>query len=99
MGKLDMAVKALKTGDKIDAILKDFFIYESDMLPHLKQEEDQCLPLLRAYFTPEEVAPKIKKLLEMVPRLKWVVLLRAWALTNSAANSCPKKESLALCTL
>lgn len=65
-----MAVKALKTGDKIDAILKDFFIYESDMLPHLKQEEDQCLPLLRAYFTPEEVAPKIQEIIGNGPKIE-----------------------------
>jgi hypothetical protein len=43
--------------------------YQSIMLPHLEAEEDLCFPLVRAYFTPDEMAPTLQ---EVVNRGPWI---------------------------
>jgi hypothetical protein len=40
------------------------------MLPHLKEEEEVGLPLLRAYFTQEDILPIIKKLVANETKLE-----------------------------
>lgn len=64
MDKLSVLVKALKVGDKADNLLSSYVELEKLMLPHLKQEEDECLPLCRAYFTQEECLPKIQEIIK-----------------------------------
>jgi len=43
--------------------------YERHMKPHLLEEEKLGLPLLRAYFAPEEVAPVIQKIVAAEPAI------------------------------
>jgi hypothetical protein len=43
--------------------------YQSMMLPQLAAKEDLCLSLVRAYFTPEEMAPMLQ---EVVNRGPWI---------------------------
>jgi len=44
-------------------VLRAWRRYKAVMFPHLHEEEQVSLPLLRAYFTPAEVAPVIHKIL------------------------------------
>jgi len=37
------------------------------MLAHLLEEEAVCLPLMRAYFTPAEVAPVVQEIVKSGP--------------------------------
>lgn len=64
LDKLSALVKSLKPGDSVDALLSSYVELEEHMLPHLKEEEDVCLPLSRAYFTPEELGPKVKEAID-----------------------------------
>lgn len=59
---LGKAIGALKVGSKVDALKQEFSEYRNAMLPHLAHEEAQCLPLARAYFTPEEMAKKVQEI-------------------------------------
>jgi hypothetical protein len=40
------------------------------MLPHLEQEEVECLPLCRAYFTPEEVSTKLQEVMKNASKVE-----------------------------
>jgi hypothetical protein len=62
--------KDMKEGDSVDALTKEFIDYEIMMLPHLLQEEEDCLPLMRAYFTPAECAPKIQEIIGEGPKVR-----------------------------
>jgi hypothetical protein len=62
LNEVDAKVKALKAGDTVDDVLNEWTEYESMMRPHLQEEEDIGLPLLRAYMTQKEVAPIIQKI-------------------------------------
>lgn len=59
--KVKIIVTGLQPGDKVDKLLKAWKDYESFMLPHLLEEEVIGLPLLRAYFTPEETYEHVVK--------------------------------------
>ena len=52
--KVKKMVESLSAGDKIDALLKEWKVYENVTVPHLKEEEEIGLPLFHAYFTQEE---------------------------------------------
>lgn len=54
----------MKEGDNAEPYIKVMKEYQAIMLPHLKEEEDYFLPLLRAYFTPEEFKPYIMKVIQ-----------------------------------
>ena len=43
-------------------MLEEMNNYETMLLPHLLQEEEEALPLMRAYFVPAE----IRKLMQIV---------------------------------
>jgi hypothetical protein len=63
-------VAGLKDGSSVEDLHKEAVEYETMMLPHLKQEEEECLPLCRAYFLPEEVAPKVQEILADSPKIE-----------------------------
>ena len=54
------------------------------MLPHLREEEDVALPLCRAYFTPQEVAAKLR---EIMKRASPIELGSFWHTCGSKAAS------------
>jgi hypothetical protein len=41
--------------------------YQAMMLPHLAAEEEESLPLMRAYFTPDEIAPVVQQIVGTGP--------------------------------
>jgi len=53
-----------------EQLLKELTHYETIMIPHLKQEEDECLPLTRAYFTPQEYGKEIEKIMSSSPKVE-----------------------------
>lgn len=61
-------VASLKEGDSASEVLKELIEYETMMKPHLVQEEIECLPLYRAYFTREEGTKKIQEILAKSPK-------------------------------
>ena len=52
----------MKEGSTVDHLLEEMNNYETMLLPHLLQEEEEALPLMRAYFVPAE----IRKLMQIV---------------------------------
>ena len=45
-------------------MLRTWRRYKAIMFPHLHEEEQVSLPLMRAYFTPAEVAPMVQRILK-----------------------------------
>jgi len=75
MSNLDRDVESLGPGEKskVNKIIDDLVDFEADMLPHLKHEEDGCLPLMRAYFTKADLEPKIKEIIEKDPPVRFLL--------------------------
>jgi hemerythrin-like domain-containing protein len=73
MEKIDGMMKGLKEGDTVDTLTEELVGYETSMLPHLEQEEVECLPLMRAYFTPAEVGPEIQKIVANGPKVSVIL--------------------------
>lgn len=65
--EIEKKIELLKVGGTIDDLLETWIAYETMMLPHLQQEEEIGLPLMRAYFTKEDMAPIIQKLVAHSP--------------------------------
>ena len=55
--KLRPLVDNLQEGDTCDKVLTQLQHYENVLLPHMKEEEETMIPLLRKYFTPSEMSP------------------------------------------
>jgi Hemerythrin HHE cation binding domain len=56
-----------KTGSTCESLVRALKEYQAMMLPHLAAEEVDSLPLMRAYFTPEEITPVVQKILGTGP--------------------------------
>lgn len=70
LNTIDSIVKGLgssKEEETVDELLKEMKELTGIMLPHLKEEEEQGLPLARAYFEPEEIARVVQKILKDSP--------------------------------
>lgn len=70
MDIINKAVNKLETGDSASDLLEKIIDYETMMKPHLEQEEIECLPLCRAYFTPGEIGPKVGEILSKGPKVE-----------------------------
>jgi len=55
MDSIAACVKVLKPGDSLAGLRTLWLHYETIMFPHLHEEEQVGLPLVRAYFTPKEI--------------------------------------------
>jgi len=53
--------------EAVDALYSEWVAYEAAMLPHLEEEEVTQLPLMRAYFSPEEITPIVQKIIARGP--------------------------------
>ena len=62
--KIGKMVEELKEGSSIGALADEMQEYERVMLPHLEEEEVECLPLMRAYFTPKEIAVILQEIIK-----------------------------------
>ncbi|GKZ00161.1 hypothetical protein MPSEU_000969300 [Mayamaea pseudoterrestris] len=67
---LESAFAALKVNDSVDKLLKDVTEYEANLLPHLAEEEEIGLPLMRAYFTPADVKPAYDEIVKHLSTLE-----------------------------
>ena len=68
MNDVTECVKALKEGDSLNDLLEKLNAYKTILFPHLLEEEEIALPLLRSYFTPAEVGPVIGEILKVSGR-------------------------------
>lgn len=66
--KISNMVMEFKEGSSFEDLYTEIVEYENLVLPHLKFEEDLCLPLMRAYFTPEEIGPMVQKIVAAGPK-------------------------------
>jgi hemerythrin-like domain-containing protein len=66
MSLVDEEVAKISTGagSKLAPVLQAFDKYDLDMKNHLTEEEDICVPLMRAYFEPEYIGPKIADIMK-----------------------------------
>lgn len=67
MKKIDDMVKALKAGDKLTNIVATMKEYKTMLFPHLEEEEEFGLVLMRAYFTPAEIGPMVQEIVGKGP--------------------------------
>lgn len=66
--KVQTAIDKLSTEKDTVAVVRDALSnYEKTMLKHFQVEETKALPLMRAYFTPEEISVVQRKILEDAP--------------------------------
>jgi hemerythrin-like domain-containing protein len=70
MDKLAEMMTEVKEGGSVADLLAQMTVYEEFSLPHFKQEEVECLPLMRAYFTPKEIAVQIQKIVDNGPKVE-----------------------------
>lgn len=65
MNEVKNCVEKLSVADpSLDNLISLMEDYKKTMFPHLLEEEEIALPLLRAYFTPEETAEKIAEIMQ-----------------------------------
>jgi len=57
-------VKELKEGNSLADLLSSVIAYKTLLFPHLLEEEQIALPLLRSYFTPEEAMIPVNKIMK-----------------------------------
>jgi len=57
-------VRSLAAGSTLGRLLALWLVYEELMLPHLYEEEQVGLPLVRAYFTPKEVEKVVSSFMQ-----------------------------------
>lgn len=71
-------IELVKQMDEIGKLVNDshpspidlqnaWIYYEAIMLPHLAEEERIALPLMRAYFTPQEIGPVVQDIVSKGP--------------------------------
>ena len=64
MNGVNYGVQKLTVGDSLDNLIDLLNVYKTTMFPHLEEEELVALPLLRAYFTPEEAKEKVAEIMK-----------------------------------
>jgi len=64
MGRLRSLVSGLTVGSSAVTLRNTWAEYEATMLPHLHEEEQVGIPLMRAYFTHKEVGALVEKILK-----------------------------------
>jgi hemerythrin-like domain-containing protein len=69
LADLEERVMGLRAGswEPVAALHEAWVAYEAAMLPHLREEELTQLPLMRAYFSPEEIGPIVQKIIARGP--------------------------------
>jgi hypothetical protein len=70
LNKVADIIQHLKEGDSVEPLLTEWTKYDEMMRPHLKEEEDFYLPLMRAYFTREEFAVLVQQIIKNAPALE-----------------------------
>jgi Hemerythrin HHE cation binding domain len=72
INELELVLMNLKANKflKESGLLYLWTEYESYMCEHLREEEAIGLPLMRAYYRPEEIAPIIQKLIKHSPKVE-----------------------------
>jgi len=68
--KVGDIVASIKEGDSVSELLKELMEYEAMIKPHFLQEEMECLPLARAYFTYPEIAKETQKIVAKASKLE-----------------------------
>ena len=68
MADVDAAVGALAAAGDATAVVAAFEPYRKTMEAHLKEEEEICVPLMRAYFEPKYVADKTQKVMKKMDK-------------------------------
>jgi hypothetical protein len=94
MDKISKIVDELKAGTSASDLLKEISGYEVMMKPHLEQEEIECLPLCRAYFTPQEIAVKVQEIIASGPKVELGSFIH-----TSKSNHCRTTFSVAFIVL
>lgn len=69
LAELELRISGLRAGswEPVAALSDAWAAYEAMMLPHLREEELTQLPLMRAYFLPEEIGPVVQKIIARGP--------------------------------
>jgi hypothetical protein len=67
---IENKIEVLDVGGTVDDLLETWIEYETMMLPHLQQEEEIGIPLMRAYFTKKDLDPMVEKLIANSPSVE-----------------------------
>lgn len=68
MAGVDSALGALAAGGDVAALVAVFEPYRKTMEAHLKEEEEICVPLMRAYFEPKYVGKKVEDIMKTMDK-------------------------------
>ena len=68
INEVSSVAKNLKDGESLDHLLSVATSYKEALFPHLEEEEEIALPLLRSYFTPEEVKPITMQIIKKIQK-------------------------------
>ena len=72
LDRVGSVVKSLgqREGDSVAELLKEIKEYQGIMLPHLLEEEEEGLPLSRAYFEPHEIGAVTQMIVGGSPKVE-----------------------------
>lgn len=63
-------IEDLKEGATVDTLLEEWIDYENMSKAHLLEEEETALPMMRAFFTAAEEAPKVQEIMQHAPKVE-----------------------------
>ena len=69
MCKVDDEMAKLSDGSQLAQVLVAFDEYEPGMKKHLTEEENICVPLMRAYFEPKYIADKVSDVMKEMDKV------------------------------
>ena len=70
LNKLTQLCNSYKEGSTVDDLVVEMKKYQDMLLPHLLQEEEEALPLMRAYFVPAEIKKLTEEIMKDVDRVR-----------------------------
>jgi hemerythrin-like domain-containing protein len=102
MDKLAEMMREIEEGGSVAQLLAQMEVYEELSLPHFKQEEVECLPLMRAYFTPHEISVTVQKVIKNGPKVEggsFIATMVRFALGSFASSVFARSNDLPIACL
>jgi len=91
---LSRRIDALRAGATVGDLRSEWSRYDKMMRPHLFEEEQVALPLLRAYFEPKEVGALVEKILGSAPPVALGSFLYFMGGTKEACSKFMENEGI-----
>jgi hemerythrin-like domain-containing protein len=76
--KIKGMIEGIKTGDTIGDLFVEWKKHQDLIVPHMHEENEVALPLMRAYFTAEDLKPVVEYIVKNGPKVSVLSLVYWW---------------------